>query len=307
MTIQCLIIGYGSIGKRHANVLKSLGCDITIVSSQQIAEFNVFNSLEVAFENKRYDYVIIANATHLHYETLTRLIACDYRGMVLVEKPLFAKLEKLPANNFSKIIVAYNLRFHQLLQQAKQIIKTEKLITFSAYVGQYLPTWRKETDYRECYSAKKELGGGVLRDLSHELDYSLWFCGPLIDATAIGGHYSELEINSDDVYSILMRCKRCPIVNIQVNYLDRHTRREVTINTDQNTLYIDFMKGILSVNGEVITQCNNGVAQTYIKQHESILNKEFDNCCSYEEGLAVMQLIDGLEQASTDRKWMVSL
>ena len=302
--MKCLVIGYGSIGKRHAQILKNLGCDVALVTAQKTEDFDCYATVEDALKNITVDYVVIANATHLHYSTLLSLILCNYQNKVLVEKPLFSSLEQLPENKISHIFVAYNLRFNELLIEAKNRIENEKLVTFSAYVGQYLPTWRKDTDYRDCYSAKKEFGGGALRDLSHELDYTTWFCGPSIDVTAVGGQFSELEINSDDVYSIIMRCTSCPVVNLQLNYLDRFTRREITINTQRDTLFLDLMKGTLSINGETIMQCPDARAKSYIYQHQAILNNDFQACCTYEDGLYVMKLINSIESATHSRSWM---
>ncbi len=300
----CLVVGYGSIGKRHVQILKNLGCRVSIVTSQKIEDNTCYATIKEALEETLFDYVIIANPTYLHYSALTQLIKCNYQGVVLIEKPLFFQVERLPENKIQRILVAYNLRFHELLQQANKLIKDQKLITFSAYVGQYLPTWRMGVDYRECYSARKEQGGGVLRDLSHELDYTLWLCGACVDATAVNGHFSHLEINSDDTCSIMMKCTRCPVVNVQVNYLDRFVKREITINTDQHTIFIDFIKEVLTIDGEMQTTCSQEMQKTYVKQHQAVMNEEFDHCCSYSEGLSVMKLIDAAEKASAAQMWV---
>jgi len=302
--MKTLIIGFGSIGKRHADVLKTLGCQPNLVTSQTVSDFQCYKNIEVALQHESIDYAIIANPTYLHHQSLLDLIQCDYQGIVLVEKPLFAKNEELPKHNIAKILVAYNLRFHKLLTEIKKLLEGENLVTYSAYVGQYLPTWRKNTDYRNSYSAKKEQGGGVLRDLSHELDYTLWLCGPCSYATAIGGHLSHLEINSDDVYSIMMKCERCPVVNIHVNYLDRCVKREITINTEQHTFYVDFIKGTLSIDGNIQSQCTDELPQTYVKQHQAVLNENFDSFCTYSNGISVLTLINTIEQASLAQKWM---
>lgn|SRR3990167_1768513 len=300
--MRCLIIGYGSIGKRHAQILINLGCEVTLVTSQKDLSYTCYLSIEEALEKIFFDYVIIANSTHQHYDTLIELIQCDYRGIVLVEKPLFLTAQQLPENNFSKMLVAYNLRFCDLLNQAKQLIREENLITFSAYVGSYLPLWRKDRDYRSCYSAKKEQGGGVLRDLSHELDYSIWFCGPCIELTALGDHFSLLEITSDDAYSILMKNEHCPMVNLQMNYLDRYPRRHIMINTTHQSLFIDLVDGLLYANGEIIARSTDR-SVTYIKQHQAVLNGEFDAFCDYEQGLYLVKLINVIESASASQTW----
>lgn len=301
--MHCLIIGYGSVGKRHATIFKKLDCQVSLVTSQSVNDFACYRSIESALQHN-IDYVIISNPTSYHYDTLLKLIQCDYRGVVLVEKPLFSDVMHLPPHPFKKILVAYNLRFHPLLQTLKNKIQDEKLITFSAYVGQYLPHWRKQTDYRQNYSAKKEQGGGVLRDLSHELDYSLWLCGPCHEVTAIGGHLSQLEITSDDVYSIVMKNALCPIMSLQLNYLDRTPRREIAINTQKHTIFVDLVKGVLSVDGEMMMEEPDGMEQSYIAEHQALLENHFDRFCDYQEGQTVVKLMTTIENAAASKVWM---
>src|SRR3990167_4205963 len=192
--MKCLVIGYGSIGKRHAEILKTFGCHVYLVTQQNIYEHGCFKSIKSAFQRIKFDYVVIANETHLHHDTLLQLIQFDFDGIALIEKPIFSKFTTIPKNKIKKIMVGYNLRFCEPLVSAKKIIEKENLISFSVNVGQFLPTWR-ENDYRACYSSQKNLGGGVLRDLSHELDYSLWFCGDSKEVVSMGGQYSDLNIN----------------------------------------------------------------------------------------------------------------
>ncbi|HLB43363.1 MAG TPA: Gfo/Idh/MocA family oxidoreductase [Gammaproteobacteria bacterium] len=302
--MQGLIVGFGSIGKKHAQILKNLGCNICLVTSQKIKDYVCYSTIENALEKESIDYVIIANQTNLHYQVLMCLIQCHYQGIVLVEKPLFSKVEDLPKNNLESVFVAYNLRFHELLIQAKRMIKNEKLITFSAYVGQYLPAWRKGIDYRQCYSAKQEQGGGVLRDLSHELDYSLWLCGPCLSLAAMGGHFSTLEINSEDTYSIIMQCVLCPVVSLHLNYLDKSVRREVIINTEKNTILIDFIKGTINVDGETQFRHSEDMMHTYFRQHQAVINGDFSSFCNLTEGISVMKVIEAAEKAVATKAWI---
>jgi predicted dehydrogenase len=302
--MRCLVVGFGSIGKRHAQVLRSLGHDVFLVSSQSVADFVCYTSIEKALENKKIEYVVIANSTHLHFTTLVSLINQNYQGIVLIEKPLFAKTEILPKHNIKKIYVAYNLRFCEPILYAKKFLENEDLISFSAYVGQYLPTWRKNTDYRQSYSAKKSQGGGVLRDLSHELDYSAWICGQIQDVTAIGGKFSDLQIDSDDVYSILMRCSKCPIVNIQINYLDRAPRREILIQTKKNSMFINLMKGEVYLDGEKVAQYVEVFSDTYTNQHKAVINGDERFLCDYENALNTVFLINNIEKANEKKQWI---
>lgn len=298
--MDVLIIGYGSIGKRHAHILKHLNCRVSLVTAQAIKDYPIYRTITDALQSSTFDYVIVANATYLHYESLLELIACDYRGTVLVEKPLFAKPEILPTHQFTDILVAYNLRFHDVLLKAKALVENESMVTFSAYVGQYLPTWREHTDYRHSYSAKKEWGGGVLRDLSHELDYCAWFCGTSLEVLALGGQYSALEITSDDVYSILMKCSKCPVVNLQLNYLNRQARRDIVINTKRNTIAIDLLKGELTLDGNLIMQAVSENQNTYLKQHQALIAGDYHSFSQYADGLYVNKLIEIIENGTKD-------
>jgi len=304
LTKHALVIGYGSIGSRHARVLTELGRDVSLVTSQTVENYLSYTSIEKALSNHFVEQIIIANSTHLHYETLKKILAFDFKGTILVEKPLFSRVEQLESDN-KNIYISYNLRFHALIQELKILLQKDELVSFSAQVGSYLPEWRKKTDYRNCYSAKKECGGGVLRDLSHELDYILWLCGQCVEVTAMGGHYSILEINSDDVYSILMRCEHCPIVNLQLDYLSRTPTRKITIHTKKhNTISVDLIQGDLYLNGNLKLHIQDAVNKSYMTQHKLMLQKDFQHFCDYEQGLAVMHLIEAIEIASLEKKWI---
>lgn len=303
--MRALVVGYGSIGSRHARVLTEIGCEVSLVTSQRIEKYASFSTIEDALKTNSFNQIVVANPTNLHYETLKKILAFNFNGTVLVEKPLFSGIEKLETEN-KNIYVAYNLRFHELFQTVRNLLQDDELVSFSVQVGSYLPMWRKNTDYRNCYSAKKECGGGVLRDLSHELDYTLAFCGNGVEVSAIGGQYSALEINTDDVYSIIMRCEKCPVVTIQLDYLNRVPTRTVLIHTKkQNTILLDLIQGDLIYNGETKCQVKEGIQKTYTTQHELLLKSDFTQFCDYKQGLVVMKLINAIEQAAVEKKWIV--
>ncbi|OGT39846.1 MAG: hypothetical protein A3E81_01615 [Gammaproteobacteria bacterium RIFCSPHIGHO2_12_FULL_36_30] len=303
--MSVLIIGYGSIGSRHADILSRFGSTVSIVTAQKIQFYARHDTIEEALEKNSFDKIIIANATHLHYVTLKKIISLNFQGTILIEKPLFSQLEYPELKSHNNIYISYNLRFHPLLQYLRNLLQGDELVSFSVHAGSYLPDWRKNIVYQQCYSAKKESGGGVLRDLSHELDYILWICGKCIEVTAIGGHFSALEINSDDIYSILMRCENCPIINVQIDYLSRTPIRKILIQTKKHrTILLDLIEGTLIVNGEVELQVKNAIEQTYTKQHELIIQKNFTDMCDYLQGLAVMKLITTIEKSARDKKWI---
>ena len=116
-----------------------------------------------------------------------------YDGLTLIEKPIFSKIPKKINFSATSTFVAYNLRFHPHIQRLTKDLRSETIISINAYVGQYLPNWRKNRDYTSVYSALKQKGGGVLRDLSHEIDYVALISGKWKKLAALGGNYSNLK------------------------------------------------------------------------------------------------------------------
>lgn len=301
--MKALIVGYGSIGSRHARILAEMGCQVAVASSRLITDYPCFGTIAESVSGFQPDYVVLANETAAHHAGLCGLAAVGFAGTVLVEKPLFHEPRPMPAHRFGKVFVAYNLRFHPLLQRLRVLLEGETLISAQAYVGQYLPGWRPERDYREGYSARGSAGGGVLRDLSHELDYLNWLLGGWRQLTALGGHYSELEISSDDVFAVMMSTARCPVVTVQLNYLDRLARRQLVINTQRHTFGIDFMAGELVVD-DVRQAFPAERDHSYREMHRAILAGEGDFLCTVEEGTDVVGMIAAAELAVAERRWI---
>lgn len=301
--MRALVVGYGSIGARHARLLRGLKCAVSVVSRREIDHAPRYPTLAAALAQERPDYVVIANRTSEHAATLRELGAHRFHGPVLVEKPLFDMPGDLPDGIGRNVYVAYNLRFHPVLQLLRDRLAGERPVSAHAYVGQYLPSWRPGTDYRACYSARRAEGGGVLRDLSHELDYLLWLFGDWRAVTALGGHYSALEIDSDDVFSVTLTMQRCPVVTVNMNYLDRAGQRRLVVNTDAHTLRVDLVAGTVEVDG-VAQRVECGRDRTYRLQHQAILEGDTRSLSTAEEGMGVLRLVEAIEQANARRAWV---
>lgn len=302
--MRALVVGYGSIGARHARLLAELGCATAVLSHRQIDFPAAYTNLASALSGHQPDYVVIANPTSQHHEALSELASADFCGRVLIEKPLFDLLQPLPGSNFRSVSVAYNLRFHPVITRLREILADQTVLSVQAYVGQYLPDWRPGTDYRQSYSASAARGGGVLRDLSHELDYLGWLLGDWKAIAALGGHVSSLEIDSDDLFVLLMQSQRCPVVTIQVSYLDRVARRCVVVNTQEHTIEADMVNGTLTIDGvtEALVVERD---YTYREMHRAVLNEDLSVLCRIEEGLATLQLIEAAEDANRKKKWII--
>lgn len=301
--MRALVVGYGSIGARHSRLLEELGCHTAVVSRREVDFPVAYPILAEALETEQPDYVVIANATNQHHNTLLALSLLGYTGTVLVEKPLFSNWQEISPQPFRKVFVAYNLRFHPIIQRLRTLLDRQKILSVQAYVGQYLPDWRPTSDYRTSYSASAEQGGGALRDLSHELDYLTWLLGKWERVSAIGGHFSSLEITSDDIFALMLVTLSCPIVMLQLNYLDRLARRFVIINTANHTIEADLIKGTITIDRDSESFTVDRDA-TYRAMHEAILSGRTSNLCSLDEGVETLRLIAAADLAAKRGEWV---
>jgi len=295
---RSLVVGYGSIGKRHTNVLKQLGSNVAVFSRRDVDYDILYHDIAEALKAHQPSYVVIANRTSEHEDTLSLLNELAYTGKILVEKPVQDSVESNQFIERAGVYVAYNLRFHPIIQRLHKILINEKILSIHVYAGQYLPDWRPDADYRKTYSAHADQGGGVIKDLSHELDYINWLCDGWQSLTANGGHFSHLEIDSDDVFTLLIRTKRCPAVTVQLNSVDRDAKREIIINTDNHSYKANLIKNTLTTDG-LEERIQKGPGDTYRDQHIAILSGVGEEyLCSGNQGMEVVKMIEAALKAN---------
>jgi predicted dehydrogenase len=294
-----MVAGLGSIGTRHARILTELGLAVTTVSRRGGGDHR---SIGEAVSRGQVDYVVIATETARHIDALRELAQAGFRGTVLVEKPLLARLEPLPSFPFAKLFVAYNLRFHPVMTALARRIEGRPAITVSAYVGQDIRNWRPGRDHRDTASSTVAAGGGVLRDLSHELDYLLWLFGPWQRVAALGGASGARDLEVDDHLALLVEMERARVVQVHLDYLDRPGLRRIRINLADETIEADLVGGNLIVNGTA-TPYTSERDTSYRAMHQAALSGD-GPLCSLAEGVAAMDLIDASERALNSKSWV---
>ena len=300
--MKVAVVGTGSIGQRHQRLLQELGHKVVVISKN--SKSMKYKSLTDALAQENFEYVVLASQTSQHFADLSVLVKKNFTGYVLVEKPIFSRPEKLKLNRFKLFAVGYNLRFHPAiiwLQETLPQLGAVSSVNF--YVGQYLPTWRPGTDYRTSSSSKTDSGGGVLRDLSHELDLALNIFGDWQKLTALGGKFSNLEIDTEDTFSILMQTELCSAVSIQMNYLDRINQRSITINGNEGSINIDLISGSANFNDQEI-KFEVKPDDTYLAQHQAMFAGDFKNTCSLSEGSKIVEMIEAIEKSVRKQKWI---
>jgi len=178
--------------------------------------------------------------------------------------------------------------------------KSKKIFNVNVFCGSYLPKWRNNIDYRKSYSAKKQLGGGVLLDLSHEIDYVQWLFGKIKIEHCKSKKLSNLNIETDDFLNLIGKTKKVSSIQITLNYFTRQSTRQILIDGKNINLQADLIKkNVVYYNGNKKMICNFknlGRNYEYKEQHLAILtNKYTDKLCTFNEGKQLVYLIDQIK------------
>lgn len=256
MIRRALVAGLGSIGRRHLRLLRAAlpeadirvlrlsGCDGVIEHAD-----GCFSRLDEACAFAP-ELAVIASPAPFHIATATAL--ADAGSHLLVEKPVsdgtagVAELIALCAARGQVFQVGYNLRFLETLQCFRAEVAAGRIGTVQAVrceIGQYLPDWRPEADYRATVSAQKALGGGVLLELSHELDLLRWVFGEVDWLSAWIGRQSALEIDVEDSAMLQIGFSSGSVAQLGMDFLRHDTTRTCTALGAEGSLRWDAVAG----------------------------------------------------------------
>ena len=290
------VIGFGSIGSRHARILRDFGHDVYVVSARENKDFPRLSSLADLLKFHSPEYLVIASPTSQHIEDLSELSRQRFNGLILVEKPLFHQSVPIPPLAATQVAIGYNLRFHPFTQLLKETVNTHKHVTSAVlYAGQLLTKWRPGRDYRDTSSAKRSMGGGLLRDLSHELDLASFLFGELLDFDITSNRSGLLEVDGPDSLDITATTHTCERLEIHLNYLDEPAQRTTTLIANGQTTRADYMHNIWKQD-DVMTTVDVQRDDTYRAMHQAVLSGDLKTCATLDDGLRIVQLIDKLEK-----------
>ena len=250
-----LVVGFGSIGHRHTKNLISLGYkNIDIFRTfknktkyPKIKKIKIFSNFNKAILKKKYDLMVLANPTSEHINYAIK--GARKKINIYIEKPLsnslknIELLQKIEKKNKIKIMIGCQLRYHAGLMYAKKIIEKKKLgKIYSVFcdVGEHLPFWHPNENYKKSYAAKKKLGGGVILTLIHEIDYLFWLFGKFKSVYATGGSLTKLNINVEDtVVSNIVTNSNIPI-SLRMDYWRNPPTRQLNIVGEKGQLFWDY-------------------------------------------------------------------
>ena len=252
---RILVLGAGSAGSRHATLLAGAGASVAVADPEPGRAEAVPGCEAVPFDLDAlggYDGMVVASPSSLHAEQTLAALATGAR--VLVEKPLATSvdcLDDLVKAAGGRLMVGFNLRLHAPVQRAVELVaegRAGRLSAVRVWFGSWLPDGRPQADYRQTYSARADLGGGILDDASHELDMLVWMLGDELEViAAFVDRLGPLEIDVEDTVKALLRRADGVAVELSLDYLSRRYRRGIEAVGDRATVRLDWARQVLEV------------------------------------------------------------
>lgn len=302
MKKKLLIIGYGSSGRRFANIAKKKfsGIEIFILSQQKKIRFNTIKKIS-DIKSVNPNFIIICSPTKLHFDQLKKINSLFRNRRILIEKPLFDEFKKINKIN-NKVFVGFNLRTLKIIKFVKSFIRKNKNKIYDVYFlnHSYLPNWRKNIDYQKSSSAKKKFGGGVILDCSHEIDLVRWMIGDVKIINVLKSKKSNLNIDTEDNCKIFAKNKRSSII-IDLNYYSFFKKRVIFINGYNFNLKADLLNSritILKKNKKIIKKFNKkDIQESYFKELKDLLMNKNQNLTNYNSALLTQKLIQKIQES----------
>lgn len=242
--MRCLVVGGGSIGRRHISNLKSLGyADIVCLKRNYEASFEDKHEVQVITsyqeaKKKNVDVLIVCTPTSLHLEALE--FGVTHNLPIFMEKPLTDSLSnlqkaKILLSSYTNVFfVGFMLRYHHLVKEINSFLESKKLgeiYNARFEFGSYLPYWHPDEDYKVSYASRKDLGGGVINTITHELDLVQYFFGAPKSINCISQNLNKLRIDVEEQCDAIFEYSD-KIVSLHLDYLQKDYDRRIRILCD---------------------------------------------------------------------------
>lgn len=274
--MRALFVGLGSIGARHlknlAGVCQKQGIPLEVTalrSSGRELGALVEKQVQRLPQDESYDVAFITNPTNLHAEAIEGLKGRV--GTFFIEKPIFESLhhslDALGLAGTQKAYVAAPMRWCGVYLALQKALQGLPVYSVRAICSSYLPGWRAGVDYRNVYSAKREMGGGVALDLIHEWDYLVDLFGYPQRSFSLQRQVSNLEISSDDL-AVYIAAYKSFLCELHLDYFGRVYRRDVELFTPEGTMKADFGTGLLTLPDGAVCDYGEDANRRYEREME---------------------------------------
>jgi predicted dehydrogenase len=323
-----LVVGSGSIAKRHIQNLKMLYKDSKVVclsasgrsiKPEDIGADEACSSVK-DIEISGVDFAIIASPAPFHLQHA--IILLENNIPVLIEKPLtdsianYKNYYEILINKQNLITIGYNLRYLSSALHMRQLMQKQilgRIYSVLIDVGQYLPHWRPKSDYRHSVSSQKCLGGGVLLELSHEIDYLTWIFGRFDNAFCVLDNTGTLEIDVEDRVNAILISKSGIVAQLNMDFLQQYPNRICKVVGEHGNLIWDIIKNNIvlqtsNCESKILFQDTNfDRNKTYLDQLETfarVAKYGHKPAVGLQEGLYVLEIIEALKLSAETNKFI---
>lgn len=312
--MRFLIAGLGSIGQRHLANLIALGeRDIILyrtymgmLHNTDLERFPVEHTMEAALSHHP-DAMIVSNPTRMHMDVAIQAARAGCH--ILLEKPIADSMEQVPEfieavrAGGGQVLVGYHFRFHPGLQQLRHLLEDEVIgqpVSAHAHWGEYLPGWHPWEDYRLSYSARADLGGGVILTLSHPLDYLRWILGEVAAIWSFTSHVTDLDIPVEAVAEIGLRFASGLLGSLHLDYCQQPASHHLEIVGTQGTIRWDNADGTVRVFRSSQTSWDdylppagfdrNQLFLSQMRHFLEVMHSDVEPVCSLDDGVQALRL-----------------
>lgn len=291
--LNVAVIGAGTAGARLANNVRMLGITCTVFSRRTHGDDILRRSTRGGGWDD-FSHIVVATENASHEEILLRLADSQFGGSVLVEKPGLLSSGSLSKMLTLNLRVAFNLRFLAGFSYLRKEISNSQPLSASIVCHSDLRLWRKAWDRAGQYSLSKAKGGGVLFDLSHELDYASYLFGPWREFHGIGGKLGNFTLDADDTWKIIAEFGEV-LVSIDLSTFSRFDRRNVRVNFANKTVDFNLLTGRVR-DSEFGASDSNLVGTTYLMMIQNWIFEEGSKLPNALENLKTLELIRQLQE-----------
>ena len=279
-----LFFGLGSIGQRHLRNLLKLEKNCKIFALRKKFSAPLLDSQNKKIKGnieKKYKIIsiktlkyfkknsvkiqaaFICNPSSMHVSSVKW---CIERNIpVFVEKPVATNLKDLNLikklfNSKKRLInvVGYQLRYSPLIKFIKKYCFDQKKLgqvyNCEIFHGEHVDNFHSYESYKDSYTSKKKLGGGVVLTQIHEIDYLKYFYSEykLLEFKFISDKISDLKMNVEDNYTSIFKFqsikkKKISLGKITCSYIQVPKKRTIFISCKLGSLYADLNKSQIRI------------------------------------------------------------
>src|SRR5512142_683269 len=320
--MKFLIAGLGSVGRRHFRNLIALGeKDIVLLRTRkatlpddELTGYPMETDLQEALQKHKAEAVIVSNPTAFHLDVA--IPAAEAGCALLLEKPLshsmqrMDQLEEAVRKSGSKVLVAFQFRFHPGLARAKQLIQAGeigRIVSAHVHYGEYLPAWHPWEDYRKGYAARADLGGGVVLTQCLSLAYRPGLVGNPVSVWGFTGKLSDLEVDVEDTAKIGLRFADGALGSLHLDYNRQPPVHTFDIAGTQGTIKWDLVDGATRIYREEKKDWEtyplpaewerNVMFLEQMKHFVAVVRGEVEPACTLEDGMRVQRLVEAVHES----------